>query len=126
MADTALYVSMGANLLLALPHLAKSFSTQATTLQSLAARLAAVEADNRALTNKVHALELQNLELTRARLEAEAYAKQLEDANVKLTEAKNKAEESERHAKHLVSEVQRLYDDISSSHQRVSVRPPSL
>jgi hypothetical protein len=43
---------------------------------------------------------------------------------VKLTEAKNKAEESERHARHLFAEVQRLYDDINSSHQGISVRPP--
>jgi superfamily II RNA helicase len=124
MADTALYVSIGANMLLALPHLAKGFSTHASTLRDLAERMKAVEVDNKALREKVHDLEMRNMELTRARLEAEAYARQLEDANVKLTEAKNKAEESERHARHLFAEVQRLYDDINSSHQGISVRPP--
>jgi chromosome segregation ATPase len=119
MADTALYVSIGANMLLALPHLAKGFSTHASTLRDLAERMKAVEVDNKALREKVHDLEMRNMEL-----EAEAYARQLEDANVKLTEAKNKAEESERHARHLFAEVQRLYDDISSSHQGISVRPP--
>jgi chromosome segregation ATPase len=106
-------------MLLALPHLAKGFSTHASTLRDLAERMKAVEVDNKALREKVHDLEMRNMEL-----EAEAYARQLEDANVKLTEAKNKAEESERHARHLFAEVQRLYDDINSSHQGISVRPP--
>jgi hypothetical protein len=88
-------------MLLALPHLAKGFSTHASTLRDLAERMKAVEVDNKALREKVHDLEMRNMELTRARLEAE-----------------------ERHARHLFAEVQRLYDDISSSHQGISVRPP--
>lgn len=114
MSDTPLYVSIAANALLALPHVAKAWRRQVETNAETFTRLSN---DVSRLTERVTALEEENealklakLDADRARTEAEISAKQ--------------AAAAEKRAKAMYYELHDLYTAITATHHGISVPPP--
>ena len=114
MSDTALYVSLAANAVLALPTLAKAYKRRvdadADVLTGLMAQVNRLTSKCEEYERRIDHLESKNLALERAKEEAET--------NAKAWAA------SEARARALYEELFDLYTAVTGTHQGVSVRPP--